>query len=100
MRDRGEAEKYRGGDKSDPMTNPKTNLDPVQPESSKPESPNATSTMNRPSPEPPAHKPTARLGREVQAQIGRQLREMYGKFVKEGVPPHIAELIDQLSERD
>ena len=43
---------------------------------------------------------TACLGREVQAQIGRQLREMYGKFVKEGVPPHIAELIDQLSERD
>jgi hypothetical protein len=100
MRDRGEAEKYLGSEKSDPMTNRKTNLDPVEPEPSKPESANAASTMNRPSPEPPTHKPAARLGREVQAQIGRQLRDMYGKFVKEGVPTHIADLIDRLSERD
>ena len=99
MRDRGEAEKH-GGNKSEPMKNRKTNLEPLETESIKPEAVTAASTMDRPSPEPPAHKPTARLGREVQAQIGNQLREMYGKFVKEGVPPHIAALIDRLSEHD
>jgi hypothetical protein len=99
MRDRGEAEKH-GGDKSEPMKNRKTNLEPLDTDSPKPEVADAASTMNRPSQEPATHKPAARLGREVQAQIGNQLREMYGKFVKEGVPPHIAALIERLSEHD
>jgi len=47
-----------------------------------------------------SHKPAARLGREVQARIGQQLRSMYGVYVKEGVPPRIADLIHRLSEQD
>jgi hypothetical protein len=41
-----------------------------------------------------------RLGREAQARIGQQLRSMYDEVVKEGVPPHIAELVRRLSEQD
>ena len=45
-------------------------------------------------------KTEVRLGREVQARIGQQLRAMYDQVVKEGVPPHIAELVRRLSEQD
>jgi hypothetical protein len=41
-----------------------------------------------------------RLGREVQARIGQQLRAMYDDVVSQGVPPHIAELVRRLSEQD
>ena len=41
-----------------------------------------------------------RLGREVQARIGQQLRAMYDDVVGQGVPPHIAELVQRLSEQD
>jgi len=41
-----------------------------------------------------------RLGREVQARIGQQLRAMYDEVVKEGVPQHIADLVRRLSEHD
>jgi len=46
------------------------------------------------------HKPAARLGREVQARIGQQLRAMYNEVVNQGVPPHIAELVRRLSDQD
>jgi aromatic ring-cleaving dioxygenase len=45
-------------------------------------------------------KTEVRLGREVQARIGQQLRAMYDQVVKEGVPPHIAELLRRLAEQD
>ena len=41
-----------------------------------------------------------RLGREVQARIGQQLRAMYDAVVNEGVPAHIAELVRRLSGQD
>ena len=46
------------------------------------------------------HKPEARLGREAQARIGQQLRDMYAKYVQEGVPPQIADLVRRLSEQE
>jgi len=41
-----------------------------------------------------------RLGREVQARIGQQLRAMYEDFVRQGVPPHIEALVRRLTEQD
>jgi Anti-sigma factor NepR len=50
---------------------------------------------------PVSHRKTeVRLGREVQAQIGQQLRAMYDSVVKEGVPQHINDLVRRLSEQD
>jgi hypothetical protein len=46
------------------------------------------------------HKREVRLGREVQARIGQQLRAMYDDVVKEGVPQHISDLVRRLSEQD
>jgi Anti-sigma factor NepR len=46
-----------------------------------------------------SHK-EARLGREVQARIGQQLRAMYNDFVNQGVPPHLADLVRRLSDQD
>ena len=72
-------------------------------------------TVNLETPAPNAEKPEIRdamgrpltqrrseirLGREVQARIGQQLRAMYDDVVKEGVPQHIAELVRRLSEHD
>ncbi|HTP90382.1 MAG TPA: NepR family anti-sigma factor [Xanthobacteraceae bacterium] len=45
-------------------------------------------------------KPDARLGREVQARIGQQLRAMYDDFVNQGVPEHITDLVRKLSDQD
>ena len=45
-------------------------------------------------------KSEVRLGREVQARIGQQLRAMYDDVVKEGVPEHIADLVRRLSDHD
>ncbi len=45
-------------------------------------------------------KREVRLGREVQARIGQQLRSMYDEVVKEGVPQHIGDLVRRLSEQD
>jgi hypothetical protein len=45
-------------------------------------------------------KSEVRLGREVQARIGQQLRAMYDDVVRQGVPPHIADLLRRLSEQD
>ncbi|HTE75309.1 MAG TPA: NepR family anti-sigma factor [Xanthobacteraceae bacterium] len=46
-----------------------------------------------------SHK-EARLGREVQARIGQQLRAMYNDFVNQGVPPHLSDLVRRLSDQD
>jgi hypothetical protein len=45
-------------------------------------------------------KREVRLGREVQARIGQQLRAMYDEVIKEGVPDHIGDLVRRLSEQD
>ena len=45
-------------------------------------------------------KGEVRLGREVQARIGAQLRAMYDEVVKEGVPKHISDLVRRLGEHD
>jgi Anti-sigma factor NepR len=45
-------------------------------------------------------KPAARLGREVQAKIGQQLRAIYDDVVNQGVPDHITDLVRRLTDRD
>ncbi len=45
-------------------------------------------------------KREVRLGREVQARIGQQLRAIYDDVVKEGVPEHISDLVRRLSEQE
>jgi hypothetical protein len=73
---------------------------PVNVEQPAPEAkPEAWDTMNQQQPGPP-RKSEVRLGREVQARIGQQLRAMYDDVVKEGVPDHIQDLVRRLSEQD
>ena len=45
-------------------------------------------------------KGEVRLGREVQARIGQQLRAMYDDVVNQGVPQHIADLVRRLGDQD
>ena len=86
--------------KNDAMKNRKTNFEAVVPDQDKPETdhPQIRDAMARPV--NPANKPEARLGREVQARIGQQLRAMYDDVVSEGVPQHITDLIRRLGEHD
>ena len=77
--------------KDDAMKHRKTNLETV---TDKPES---QDPMARPA--TTSHK-EARLGREVQARIGQQLRAMYNDFVNQGVPPHLSDLVRRLSDQD
>ena len=81
--------------KDDTMKHRKTNLEPLEPVADKPESedPMARSAAT-------AHKPEARLGREVQARIGQQLRAMYNDVVNQGVPQHLTDLVRRLSDQD
>ena len=81
--------------KDDDMKHRKTNLEPVEPVTEKPES---LDPMTRPATS--AHKPEARLGREVQARIGQQLRALYNDVVNQGVPQHISDLVRRLSDQD
>jgi hypothetical protein len=39
----------------------------------------------------------AKLGRDVQARLGQQLRAMYDEVVNQGVPDRFSELIDRLN---
>ena len=73
------------------MKHRNTNLEAVEPATDKPESRDG---MTRPV------RSEARLGREVQARIGQQLRAIYDDVVNQGVPPHLAELVRRLSEQD
>jgi hypothetical protein len=43
----------------------------------------------------PNAKP-AKLGRDVQARLGQQLRAMYDEVVNQGVPDRFSDLIDRL----
>lgn len=42
------------------------------------------------------HANPAKLGRDVQARLGQQLRAMYDEVVNQGVPDRFRELIDRL----
>ena len=81
--------------KDDVMKHRKTNLEPLEPVAEKPENQNS---MSRPATTP--HKPEARLGREVQARIGQQLRSMYNDVVNQGVPQHLSDLVRRLTDQD
>jgi hypothetical protein len=39
---------------------------------------------------------TAKLGREVQARLGQQLRAMYDDVVNQGVPDRFSDLINRI----
>ena len=42
------------------------------------------------------HAKPAKLGREVQARLGQQLRAMYDEVVNQGVPPRFTDLLNRL----
>jgi hypothetical protein len=81
--------------KDDEMKHRQTKLEPVEPVADKPET---DDPMARPAATP--HKPEARLGREVQARIGPQLRSMYNDVVNQGVPQHLTDLVRRLSDQE
>jgi hypothetical protein len=81
--------------KDEAMKHRKTNLEPLEPVAEKPEN---LDPMASPAASP--HKPEARLGREIQARIGQQLRAMYNDVVSQGVPQHITDLVRRLSDQD
>jgi hypothetical protein len=86
--------------KNDEMKHRRTNLEAVEPDTDKAASdkPETRDSMGTPVTNPT--KPTARLGREVQAKIGQQLRAAYDDVVNQGVPDHIADLVRRLTDRD
>jgi Anti-sigma factor NepR len=45
-------------------------------------------------------KPAPRLGPDIRAAVGRQLRVIYADIVAEGVPEHFAEILRRLDEPD
>ena len=95
MRGRPRAERVmcqRG--KDDDMKHRRTNLEPLGPVAEKPEGQDQMGRTAAP------HKPEARLGREVQARIGQQLRAMYNDVVNQGVPEHLADLVRRVSDQD
>ena len=42
------------------------------------------------------HAKPAKLGREVQARLGQQLRAMYDEVVNQGVPNRFADLLNRM----
>ena len=61
----------------------------------------------RKAPRPQSHmdaelttKSTAKLGPDIKAKIGQQLRSMYDDVVNQGVPQHIADLVRRLGDQD
>lgn len=61
------------------------------------DTPDAVDAMGRPATH---RKMEVRLGREVQARIGQQLRAIYEEVVREGVPQHLADLVRRFTEQD
>jgi len=55
--------------------------------------------MDTTSSPPAVPRPHGRLGRDVQAKIGNQLRAIYDDIVKEGVPDRFAELLQRLEDK-
>src|SRR5580692_6939292 len=86
-------ERGKNGD----MKHRRTNLEAVESDKPASDKPETRDSMGMPVTHP---KPEARLGREVQAKIGQQLRSMYDDVVNQGVPSHIADLVRRLSDQD
>ena len=85
--------------KYEDMKNRRTNLEPAGQDLAKAEAEDSMKPgMNHRDDMRPARN--VRLGREVQARIGQQLRALYDDVVNEGVPPHIAELVRRLSDQE
>jgi hypothetical protein len=80
--------------KDDVMKNRRTNLDPAEPDADKPGMPETMSNPATP------RRTDVRLGREVQARIGQQLRAMYNDVVNQGVPQHLADLVRKLGDQE
>jgi hypothetical protein len=55
--------------------------------------------MDTTSSAPTGALPHGRLGRDVQAKIGNQLRALYDDIVKEGVPDRFVELLQRLDDK-
>ncbi|HZS65014.1 MAG TPA: NepR family anti-sigma factor [Xanthobacteraceae bacterium] len=47
-----------------------------------------------------AAKTDAKLGRDIQAKIGQQLRSLYDEIVNQGVPDRFADLLKRLDKTD
>jgi hypothetical protein len=47
-----------------------------------------------------AGKTEAKLGRDIQAKIGQQLRALYDDVVNQGVPDRFTELLNRLDKPD
>lgn len=45
-------------------------------------------------------KTEAKLGRDIQAKIGQQLRALYDDVVNQGVPDRFADLLNRLDKPD
>jgi hypothetical protein len=45
-------------------------------------------------------KAEAKLGRDIQAKIGQQLRALYDDVVNQGVPDRFADLLNRLDKPD
>jgi hypothetical protein len=45
-------------------------------------------------------KADAKLGRDIQAKIGQQLRALYDDVVNQGVPDRFADLLNRLDKPD
>jgi Anti-sigma factor NepR len=82
------------GGKEDDMKHRRTNLEPLEQVADKRESQDPMDRTTN------VQKPEARLGREVQARIGQQLRAMYNDVVSQGVPPHLADLLKRLGDEE
>ena len=57
-----------------------------------------SSSTESPESEAPAVK-AAKLGPDLQAHIGRQLRSMYDEVLKEPVPDRLRDLLQQLEQK-
>jgi anti-sigma factor NepR-like protein len=55
--------------------------------------------MDTPSDQPASSRTQGRLGRDVQAKIGNQLRALYDDIVQEGVPDRFVELLQRLDDK-
>jgi len=51
-------------------------------------------------PPPPSFNPSRALGRDIQAQIGDQLRALHDDIVRQGVPERFVDLLARLDKPD
>ena len=56
-------------------------------------------SMDTPASPSAAPRAPGRLGRDVQAKIGNQLRALYDDIVQEGVPDRFVELLQRLDDK-